>query len=138
MQSRPRTSSGAFRGAPLGPSGQGKGTLQRTRDILGTAVSEYSVRGVVSLFFFQKLRAVLGERTEMSAILREIEGYDKLLEEKENGEPLIDAIIHTTSEKQSVAQILKTYGIEMNWVWEDLKSRSSRGHPTTNQPKKYI
>jgi len=86
----------------------------------------------------KKLRAVLGERTEMSAILREIEGYDKLLEEKENGEPLIDAIIHTTSEKQSVAQILKTYGIEMNWVWEDLKSRSSRGHPTTNQPKKYI
>jgi hypothetical protein len=75
------------------------------------------------------LRRELGESTDLDVIQREIDAYERLLltppstEREHHG--IGATVVHTTSSKQATAQILKTYGVEMNWVWEDLKKTSS-------------
>jgi len=76
------------------------------------------------------LRRELGESTDLDAIQREITAYERLLlpptsTERSEHHGLSATVVHTTSSKQATAQILKTYGVEMNWVWEDLKRTSS-------------
>lgn len=76
------------------------------------------------------LRRELGESTDLDAIQREITAYERLLlappsTERSEHHGLNATVVHTTSSKQATAQILKTYGVEMNWVWEDLKKTSS-------------
>jgi hypothetical protein len=51
--------------------------------------------------------------------------YERLMVEEGDRERYIDTIVHTTSAKQATAQILKTLGVEMNWVFEDLKKSTA-------------
>lgn len=76
------------------------------------------------------LRRKLGESTDLDKIQNEIEEYERFTRtDGGDDEPLIDAIVHTTSSKQATAQILRFYGVEMNWVWDELKkTAASLGH----------
>ncbi|ELR12518.1 uncharacterized protein ACA1_028530 [Acanthamoeba castellanii str. Neff] len=63
------------------------------------------------------LRRELGESTDLDVIQREIDAYERLLLTPPSTEREHHGIGATV--------ILKTYGVEMNWVWEDLKKTSS-------------
>jgi hypothetical protein len=80
----------------------------------------------------KSLRRELGDSADLEVIEREMEAYERLLAvpssasaQQHEQQRYIDAVVHTTSSKQATAQILKTYGVEMNWVWEDLKKSTS-------------
>jgi len=76
------------------------------------------------------LRKKLGESDTLARIQQESEEYERYMKNEANQEGIMDELVHTTSAKQAQAQILKLYGVEMNWVWEELKKPS----PATNSP----
>ncbi len=75
----------------------------------------------------------MGER-DLAVLRHRMSLYEELLKTDNNTDDenrtagdgkLIDDFVHTTSAKQATAQILKIFGIQMDWVWDELAQKRS-------------
>ncbi len=76
----------------------------------------------------------MGER-DLAVLQHRMSLYEELLKTDNNNNDdenrtagdgqLIDDFVHTTSAKQATAQILKIFGIQMEWVWDELAKKRS-------------